>query len=70
MMPWMPSVGGSEGGGGLAGVHIVSFGKLVDVFQSKQMPKKLTVFGDDFRSHAFVIKASTPLGVTIVVYST
>ena len=63
MMPWMPSVGSSEGGGGggggLAGVHVVSFGKTVDVFQSKQMPKKLTVFGDDFRSHAFVIKAGS-----------
>ena len=56
-MPWMPSGGGSDDGGGGGDVAIVGFGKSVEIFSSKQLPKKLTVFGDDFRTRAFVIKA-------------
>lgn len=48
LVPWMPSMGG------LAGalppdVHIVGFGKTVNVFSSKQRPKELTIYGSDFK---------------------
>ena len=33
-------------------VHIVGFGKTVHVFSSKQKPKKLTIYGSDFRCGA------------------
>jgi len=66
-MPWMPSVGGSGEGTNAADVHIVGFGTTVDVFQSKQLPKKLTIFGDDFRSRDFVAKVlESPVGVSVL----
>lgn len=40
-------------------VHIVGFGKTVHVFRSKQKPKKLTMYGSDFRCGA-----CAPLEVT------
>ena len=55
-MPWMPHVGGSGPGASAGDIHITGFGKSVDVFQSKQLPKKITIFGDDFRSRDFVAK--------------
>lgn len=47
LMPAMPGIGGGAGGG----VGIVGFGKAVHVFTSKQQPKRLTIYGSDFRSH-------------------
>ena len=47
-MPWMPTVS-EVAAGPPAGVRIAGFAKSVDVFFSKQRPKKLTIVGDDFR---------------------
>ncbi len=47
MMPEMPAVGRASPGS--APIHVVGFGKLVDVFTSKQRPKKLVIYGDDFK---------------------
>ena len=50
----------SEGGAGEeelgGGVAIVGFRKLVDVFGSKQLPKRLTVVGEDLREYEFIVK--------------
>ncbi len=48
LVPSMPSMGA------LAGnlppdVHVVGFGKTVNVFSSKQRPKELTIYGSDFK---------------------
>ena len=53
-MPWMPSVAGADG---TSDVRVTGFGKTVQVFSSKQLPKKLEFFGDDFRSHFWIVKA-------------
>ncbi len=53
-MPWMPSVAGADGA---SDVRVTGFGKTVQVFSSKQLPKKLEFFGDDFRSHFWIVKA-------------
>ena len=47
VMPQMPTVHSSQAG--LPPKFVVGFGKMVDVFSSKQRPKKLTIYGDDFR---------------------
>ena len=47
VMPQMPNVHSSQAG--LPLKYVVGFGKMVDVFSSKQRPKKLTIYGDDFR---------------------
>ena len=47
VLPEMPNVSSSSPG--LAPIHVVSFGKMVDVFTSKQRPKKLIIYGDDFK---------------------
>ena len=47
-MPWMPTVS-DVAGGPPRGVRIAGFAKSVDMFSSKQRPKKLTIIGDDFR---------------------
>ena len=54
LMPWMPSVASADGGA--CDVRVTGFGKTVQVFSSKQLPKKLEFFGDDFRSHYWIIK--------------
>ena len=54
LMPWMPSVAGADGA---SDVRVTGFGKTVQVFSSKQLPKKLEFFGDDFRSHFLIVKA-------------
>ncbi len=56
LMPWMPSVAGADGA---SDVRVTGFGKTVQVFSSKQLPKKLEFFGDDFRSHFWIVKART-----------
>lgn len=48
MMPAMPSVQGPSIEATVP-VHVAGFGKVVDVFSSKQRPKKLTIYGDDFK---------------------
>lgn len=51
-MPSMPSVhsGFQDFSGGLEeGVRVVGFGRTISLFSSKQMPKKLEIFGDDFK---------------------
>jgi hypothetical protein len=50
----MPSVAGADGA---SDVRVTAFGKTVQVFASKQLPKKLEFFGDDFRSHYWIVKA-------------
>ena len=52
-MPWMPSVASADGA---SDVRVTGFGKTVQVFASKQLPKKLEFFGDDFRSHYWIVK--------------
>lgn len=47
IMPHMPNVHSSLGHS--PPTLVVGFGKMVDVFSSKQRPKKLTIYGDDFR---------------------
>jgi len=47
VLPHMPNVNSSSSAA--EPVHVVSFGKMVDVFSSKQRPKKLTIYGDDFK---------------------
>ena len=47
VMPEMPNVHTSQADS--PPKHVVGFGKMVDVFSSKQRPKKLTIYGDDFR---------------------
>jgi len=47
VLPHMPNVNSSSSGA--VPVHVVSFGKMVDVFSSKQRPKKLIIYGDDFK---------------------
>lgn len=47
VLPEMPNVSSSSAG--LVPVHVVSFGKMMDVFSSKQRPKKLIIYGDDFK---------------------
>lgn len=53
LLPVMPSVYGSSSGSDQQDldhpVAIVGFGKLVDVYASKQKPKKITIYCDDFR---------------------
>eukprot|EP00877_Chromochloris_zofingiensis_P010400 jgi/Chrzof1/5613/Cz16g08340.t1 len=60
LLPVMPSVYGSSSGSDQQDldhpVAIVGFGKLVDVYASKQKPKKITIYCDDFRSHDYVAK--------------
>lgn len=46
VMPEMPNVNRGQAGAEL--IHVAGFGKIVDVFSSKQRPKKLTIYGDDF----------------------
>ena len=48
-MPEMPSIHGSQCHAAEEPVHIVGFAKTVDVFSSKQKPKKLAIYGSDFR---------------------
>lgn len=48
LVPWMPSMGGLEGNLP-PDVHIVGFGRTVNVFSSKQRPKELTIYGSDFK---------------------
>ena len=47
-MPWMPSMGGMQGALPPE-VAVVGFGRTVHVFGSKQRPKKLKIYGSDFR---------------------
>ena len=47
VMPEMPNVNRRHAGA--EPIHVAGFGKIVDVFSSKQRPKKLTIYGDDFR---------------------
>ena len=49
VLPAMPSVQGSSSGAAGRPVCVAGFGKVVDVFTSKQRPKKLTIYGDDFK---------------------
>ncbi|EIE23209.1 kinase-like protein [Coccomyxa subellipsoidea C-169] len=47
--------------GGLEGnlppdVHIVGFGRTVNVFSSKQRPKELTIYGSDFKTYRWIVK--------------
>ena len=50
LMPAMPThVQASNSLAATAAVHVAGFGKVVDVFGSKQRPKKLTIYGDDFK---------------------
>lgn len=55
LLPSMPRLahgGGVSAAGGIAvpeGVQVVGFGSSVHVFKSKQMPKRLTMFGSDLR---------------------
>ena len=49
LMPAMPSVQASNSLAATAAVHVTGFGKVVDVFNSKQRPKNLTMYGDDFK---------------------
>lgn len=46
-----------------AGVEVVSFGRQVLVFRSKQLPKKLTVHCSDFGSREFVVKGAEDLRI-------
>ena len=48
---------------GEAGVEVVSFGRQVLVFRSKQLPKKLTVHCSDFGSREFVVKGAEDLRI-------
>ena len=48
LVPWMPSVGGMQGAPPPE-VSVVGFGRSVHVFGSKQRPKKITIYGSDFR---------------------
>jgi hypothetical protein len=32
-----------------SGVSIVGFGRMVQVYNSKQLPKRITIYGSDFR---------------------
>lgn len=54
LMPAMPSVQASASLAAAQAVHVAGFGKVVDVFSSKQRPKKLTIYGDDFRCHCLL----------------
>lgn len=49
LMPAMPSVQASNSLAATAAVYVAGFGKVVDIFGSKQRPKKLTIYGDDFK---------------------
>ena len=44
----MPSIAGLAAGPPQP-VHITGFGQTMNVFNSKQRPIKLTIYGDDFR---------------------
>ena len=48
LVPWMPTVARIIGGPPPQAV-IVGFGHTTHVFNSKQKPRKVTIFGDDFR---------------------
>lgn len=56
VMPQMPNVHSSQAG--VPAKYVVGFGKMVDVFSSKQRPKKLTIYGDDFRCVPFGVSGS------------
>lgn len=36
--------------------QIIGFGSITTVFNSKQKPKLLRVFGDDFKTYEYVVK--------------
>ncbi|GMH34457.1 hypothetical protein BSKO_02291 [Bryopsis sp. KO-2023] len=59
-LPRMASVGG---GGGFHDVAVVGFGKTVDIFSSKQKPKKLTIYAEDFTAYEFVVKGGEELRI-------
>eukprot|EP00798_Chlamydomonas_sp_ICE-L_P011150 gene11149-18769_t len=56
----LPAMGSVHAGGPLGGDEsppcIVGFGTLVHVFDSKQRPKRITVYCDDFRCYDFLAK--------------
>ncbi|KAL3131372.1 hypothetical protein ABBQ38_007687 [Trebouxia sp. C0009 RCD-2024] len=54
VMPHMPNVHSKLGQS--PPTCVVGFGKMVDVFSSKQRPKKLTIYGDDFRKYEWILK--------------
>ncbi|CAD7699532.1 unnamed protein product [Ostreobium quekettii] len=54
LLPGTPAIDGGEGT-----VAVVGFGQTVDVFMSKQRPKKLLVYGDDFGAHVFLVKVGS-----------
>lgn len=37
-------------------VQVLGFGKTVSIFSSKQKPKMLTIYADDFSSYNFIVK--------------
>ena len=47
VMPQMPNMHSSAPGS--VPIKVAGFGKMVDVFSSKQRPKKLIIYGDDFK---------------------
>ena len=53
VIPQMPNMHSSDPG--KVTVHVAGFGKMVDVFSSKQRPKKLTIYGDDFKYASCII---------------
>ena len=63
-MPQMPSVHSSQAG--LPPRFVVGFGKMVEVFSSKQRPKKLTIYGDDFKWVLLAVSRA-PLPITGVM---
>ncbi|KAK9829312.1 hypothetical protein WJX72_005143 [[Myrmecia] bisecta] len=62
LLPSMPSMQ-SIAGGPPQDIHIVGFGKTVDVFSSKQKPKKLTIYGSDFRTYEWIVKGGEELRI-------
>ncbi|KAK9839902.1 hypothetical protein WJX74_000152 [Apatococcus lobatus] len=55
LMPWMPSAQTTVHGPPEQ-VEIVGFSKDISVFESKQRPIKLTIYGSNFRSHEYIVK--------------
>lgn len=53
---------GGGGSGGSGGVHVVGFGKTVAVFASKQKPKLLEMYCDDFTARSVGCTSSTAGG--------
>eukprot|EP00884_Botryococcus_braunii_P014588 jgi/Botrbrau1/2312/Bobra.39_1s0001.1 len=58
-LPYM----GAVGTGPPPDVRVIGFGATVDVFASKQQPKKLQMYGDDFRTYEWVVKGGEDVRV-------